>query len=74
MVSPATNLINITVQIMHSHHYQAHDDTDLTTLPSHCKEMLNYYLHTTALRYLTTVLPLRVTTILIMKLYKATPI
>lgn len=30
MVSPATSLINITVQIMHSHHYQAHGDTDLT--------------------------------------------
>lgn len=53
MVSSATNLINITVQIMHSHHYQGHDDTDLTTLPSHCKEKLNYYLNTTALRYLT---------------------
>lgn len=30
IVSPATSLINITVQIMHSHHYQAHGDTDLT--------------------------------------------
>lgn len=47
-VSPATSLMNSTEQSMHSH-YQAHDDTDLTTVAITLLEIENNHLHTTTL-------------------------